>query len=79
MEWIGPLLIGGVVFLGLLQLFWAHTISAIAEKTDQSELMQVLARACGHRSLSEFTLDDLTTFDPNMVNLSGVTYGGVAG
>jgi len=43
MEWIGPLLIGGLVFLSVLQLFWAYTISAIAEKTDQSELMQVLA------------------------------------
>ncbi len=43
MEWIGPLLIGGVALLTVLQLFWAHTISAITEKTDQSELMQVLA------------------------------------
>ncbi|MCL1598925.1 MAG: glutamate synthase-related protein [Actinomycetia bacterium] len=43
------------------------------------ELMQVLARACGHRSLSEFTIDDLTTFDRDMVSLSGVAYGGVAG
>jgi hypothetical protein len=43
MEWVGPLLIGSLVLLCALQLFWAHTISAIAEKTDQSELMQVLA------------------------------------
>ena len=43
MEWIGPALIGGLVLLCFFQLFWAHTISAIAEKTEQSELMQVLA------------------------------------
>ena len=41
------------------------------------ELMAVLARACGHRSLSDFTLDDLTTFDREMAALAGVPYGGV--
>jgi len=41
------------------------------------ELMQVLARACGHRRLADFTLDDLTTFDHDMAMLSGVAYGGV--
>jgi glutamate synthase domain-containing protein 2 len=41
------------------------------------ELMQVLARACGHRRLSDFSLDDLTTFDREMAHLSGVAYGGV--
>lgn len=43
MEWIGPLLIGILVFGGAVQLFWAYAISAIAQKTDQSEFMQVLA------------------------------------
>ncbi len=43
MEWIGPFLIGILVLGGILQLFWAYAISAIAQKTDQSELMQVLA------------------------------------
>lgn len=41
------------------------------------ELMQVLARACGHHRLSEFSVDDLTTFDHEMATLSGVAYGGV--
>jgi glutamate synthase domain-containing protein 2 len=41
------------------------------------ELMQVLARACGHRSLSDFSIDDLTTFDRDMAYLTGVSYGGV--
>ncbi len=40
------------------------------------ELMCVLARACGHRHLSEFTPDDLTTFDREMAHLAGVRYGG---
>jgi len=43
------------------------------------ELMQVLARACGHSSLSDFTVDDLTTFDRQMADLAGVTYAGMAG
>lgn len=43
------------------------------------ELMQVLARACGHSRLADFTLDDLTTFDRDMAELAGVPYGGVGG
>ena len=42
------------------------------------ELMQVLARACGHHHLNEFTVEDLTTFDPDMARISGVRFGGVA-
>ncbi len=44
-----------------------------------TELMQVMARACGHRHLRDFAVDDLTTFDPDMARLSGVEYGGVLG
>jgi glutamate synthase domain-containing protein 2 len=42
-----------------------------------AELMKVLARACGHSSLSEFNVDDLTTWKRDMADLSGVAYGGV--
>ncbi|HEX4492316.1 MAG TPA: glutamate synthase-related protein [Acidimicrobiia bacterium] len=42
------------------------------------ELMQVLARACGHSHLNQFSLDDLTSFDRNVADLAGVAYGGVA-
>ncbi|MZH02696.1 MAG: glutamate synthase, partial [Nitrospinae bacterium] len=41
------------------------------------ELMQVMARACGHRHLNEFNLNDLTTWKKDMANLSGVSFGGV--
>ncbi len=41
------------------------------------ELMQVLARACGHSHLSEMTVDDLTTFDREMHHLAGIPYGGI--
>ncbi len=41
------------------------------------ELMQVMARACGHDHLRGFTLDDLTTWKKDMADLSGVAYGGV--
>ncbi len=42
-----------------------------------TELMQVLARACGHTHLSQFALDDLTTFRRDMAELAGVPFGGV--
>jgi methylamine---glutamate N-methyltransferase subunit C len=41
------------------------------------ELMQVLARACGHSHLSQFSPHDLTTFDRDMAYLTGIAYGGV--
>lgn len=41
------------------------------------ELMQVMARACGHDHLSKFSIDDLTTWQREMADLSGVAYGGV--
>jgi glutamate synthase domain-containing protein 2 len=40
-------------------------------------LMQVLARACGHSHLSQFSLDDLTTYHRDMAYLTGIAYGGV--
>ncbi len=43
-----------------------------------AELMCVLARACGHSSLSQFCTDDLTTFDREMAHLSDISYGGVS-
>jgi hypothetical protein len=42
------------------------------------ELMQVMARACGHDHLSKLNLDDLTTWKKDMAELSGVSFGGVA-
>ncbi len=41
------------------------------------ELMQVLARACGHAHLNEFTIDDLTTWDREIAYLTGAPYAGV--
>ncbi|SFL41639.1 glutamate synthase-related protein [Shimia aestuarii] len=41
------------------------------------ELMQVLARACGHDSLSDFRREDITTWKKEMAELSGVRFAGV--
>ena len=41
-----------------------------------TELMQVMARACGHNHLSGFEKNDLTTWDDRMAKLTGVTYAG---
>ena len=42
-----------------------------------TELMQVMARACGHDHLSKFSIDDLTTWKHEMSQLTGIQYGGV--
>ncbi len=39
-------------------------------------LMSLLARACGHSSLADFSASDLTTFKREMAELSGVKFGG---
>ncbi len=41
------------------------------------ELMQVMARACGHDDLKNFTKDDLATWHREMALLSGVHYSGI--
>jgi len=43
------------------------------------ELMQVLARACGHASLSDFRYEDITTRKREMADLSGVRFAGLNG
>ncbi|BAJ03438.1 glutamate synthase-related protein [Shewanella violacea] len=40
------------------------------------ELMQVMARACGHHSLSDLNKDDLATWHREMAHLSGIHYAG---
>jgi glutamate synthase domain-containing protein 2/nitrite reductase/ring-hydroxylating ferredoxin subunit len=42
-----------------------------------TELMQVMARACGHDHLNKFCIDDLTTWDRDMAYLAGIAYGGI--
>lgn len=41
------------------------------------ELMQVMARACGHDSLSSFNKNDLATWQREMALLSGIKYSGL--
>ena len=41
------------------------------------ELMQVLARACGHSHLNQFTPNDLSTWDRDIAYLTGIPYSGV--
>ena len=53
----------------------AHRLARFLDAT--IDLMKVLARACGHDHLNQFTADDLTTFDRDIAHLTGVAYGGV--
>ncbi len=41
-----------------------------------TELMQVMARACGHAHLNQFNKADLATWKRDMAHLSGVEYAG---
>ncbi len=41
-----------------------------------TELMQVMARACGHHQLSDFNKNDLATWHHEMAQLSGITFSG---
>jgi glutamate synthase domain-containing protein 2 len=45
--------------------------------TSATEIMRVMARACGHRHLNQFSIDDLTTWKREMHHLTGIAYGGV--
>lgn len=41
------------------------------------ELLEVLARACGHDDVNQFSLSDLTTFSHDMYRLTGIPYAGM--
>lgn len=45
--------------------------------TAATDLIRVMARACGHSHVNQFNRDDLTTWKPDLAQLSGVAYGGV--
>lgn len=42
------------------------------------ELMKVMARACGHSQLNEFSHEDIATFNKQLSHLSGIEYSGVS-
>ena len=41
------------------------------------DLIKVIARSCGHHSITEFNMQDLSTFDKDMHHLTGIQYAGV--
>ena len=45
--------------------------------TAATELMQVMARACGHSRFDEFSQEDLTSWQREMSDLTGIRFGGV--
>ena len=45
--------------------------------SSSTSLLQTLARACGHTHINEFSLADLTTWKPDVAQLTGVRYAGV--
>ena len=42
-----------------------------------NELVKIIARACGHDDISKFNINDLTTFNKDIHDLTGIPYGGV--
>lgn len=55
----------------------AHKLKNFFEAS--TELMKVMARACGHTRLADFNIQDLTTWKREMADLTGVEYGGIHG
>jgi glutamate synthase domain-containing protein 2 len=45
--------------------------------TASVELMQVMARACGHRHLRDFARDDIVTWKSEMAKLTGMAFAGL--
>jgi methylamine---glutamate N-methyltransferase subunit C len=43
-----------------------------------TDLMKVMARACGHEHLNEFNVLDLTTWKQDLATLTGVPFGGIS-
>lgn len=41
------------------------------------ELMQVMARACGHNNLNQFNINDIATWHHAMARLSGISFSGL--
>ncbi len=44
-----------------------------------TELMKILARACGHSKFSEFSAEDLTSWKKDISDLTGIRYAGITG
>ncbi len=42
------------------------------------ELMQVMARACGHDALAGFSADDVTTWKREIAELTAIRYAGIS-
>ena len=42
-----------------------------------TDLMKVVARACGHDDFRKFNFNDLSTMDYNMHRLTGINYAGI--
>ena len=45
--------------------------------TASTQLMKVMARACGHHHLNQFNENDITTWKKEMADLTGIKYGGI--
>jgi len=43
-----------------------------------NDLIKVIARSCGHRSVGDFNFNDLSTLDYQMHQLTGIRYAGLA-
>ena len=42
-----------------------------------TELMKVMARACGHNHLNQFEQRDITTWKKDMADLTGIKFAGI--
>ncbi len=45
--------------------------------TAMNDLVKVIARSCGHSHISQFSKDDLSTFNRDIYHLTGISYAGI--
>ncbi|MFA8449181.1 MAG: glutamate synthase-related protein [Bacteroidales bacterium] len=43
-----------------------------------TDLIKIVARACGHDCVDQFCQDDLTSFDADICKMTGIKYGGIS-
>lgn len=61
--------------LDLVIVRYGKEVSNYFEAT--TDLMKVIARACGNDDFTKFSNNDLTTFDYDLHLMTGINYGGV--
>jgi len=67
----------GICVKTLPQVYKPNESPWISIANASTELMKVMARACGHNHLNQFNPMDITSWKKNMADLTGIKYAGM--